>query len=296
MPAVIIALVLLLGAGGTVAASQNDLPGDALYGVKLAAESVQAGLTFGAEAKIKNAEARADRRLDEIEKLQEHKKTPGAKGKASVEAAFTRFAEHVAEARTRLAELHKNNPEAAVRAGAGLMTALERHKETLGRLEMELNDTAAARLRAEKAVEEAEESVEATRAPSETGARERAEGKINAANNKVREVERYLAVLKTEGRDVAAAKAQLALAMQQLQNARASFAAGNYLQAFLQAQSAIKAAIDAQITVEAAEEESGAKEGEDREMEHATGTRSELDGGAGVRANVNAGLQLHLGQ
>jgi hypothetical protein len=146
-------------------------------------------------------------------------------------------------------------------------------------------------LRAEKAVEEASGDVEETRGPSETGARERAEGKINAANQKVREVERYLAELKESGRDVAAAKAQLALAMQQLQNARVSFAAGNFTQTFVQAQSAITLSIDAQITAAAAEE------AEERgPEEHATGTRSESDSGAGVRANVNAGIELRLGQ
>lgn len=291
MPAVIIALVLLLGAGGTVAASQNDLPGDALYGVKLAAERVRASVTLGAEAKLKNATRRADRRLDEAEKLVERETTLDARAEASVAAAFARFVGHVAEVRARLAKLHEDKPEVAARAGAGLLVALERHKEALARLEMKLEDVAAARLRAEKAVEEAEESVEATRAPSETGARARAEGKINAANQKVREVERYLAELREAGRDEASAKAQLALAMQQLQNARASFAAGNYLQAFLQAQSAIQAAIDAQITVAAA-----AEEAETRGSEGATGTRSESESGAGVRANVNAGIELRLGQ
>lgn len=255
MPALIIALILILGAGGTVAASQNDLPGDALFGVKLATERVQAGLKLGAESRIEFAAKRGERRLEEIEKLQDREKTLDADAKASVEENFARFENHAADARARLMELQKNNPEAAAKAGAGLEIALARHKEILARLKDKLRDTASARLRAEQEVEETEDAVEGSKSgvPS-TNNQESAEGKINAASKKVEEVEARFAELQEKGTVSAEAQAQLALAKQQLANARGSLAAANYNQAFLQAKSAMKLAVGAQVLLEEKDE------------------------------------------
>ena len=52
MPIAIIAmLVLLLGGGGTIAASQGSLPGDALFPVKVMTENVRGAVTIGDDNK-----------------------------------------------------------------------------------------------------------------------------------------------------------------------------------------------------------------------------------------------------
>lgn len=289
MPAVIIALILVLSAGGTVAASQNDLPGDALHGVKLAVERVQAGLTVSAEAKIKNAARRAERRLDEVEKLQEREKTLSAEAKSNVKANFARFEEHVAEVRARLSALKEDNPEVAARAAAGLEVALERHSEILTRLSARLDDAAEARLRAEKAVEETREEVRKS-APPATDVKASAEGRITAAGNKIAEVERRLVALKAQGMTSSESEAQLTLARQQLSNAKASVAAGNYNQAFLQAGTSIKLSIQAQILLEA-KVEGGSATGTSR-GEQPTSRPTTSPSRGGVNANVNVNVEV----
>jgi hypothetical protein len=62
-------LIVVISGGGTVLASQNSLPGQALYSVKLASETVRLSLTFSDVAKTQlNAEF-ANRRTEEISSL-----------------------------------------------------------------------------------------------------------------------------------------------------------------------------------------------------------------------------------
>ncbi len=68
IPAIIIGLVAL--AGGTVATSQNAIPGDALYGLKNATEKVRTVLSFTHSEKTKTHLSITLERLEEIQKLQ----------------------------------------------------------------------------------------------------------------------------------------------------------------------------------------------------------------------------------
>src|SRR3989344_8709522 len=60
-------LALVMGGGGTVAAAQNDLPGEALYGVKLASERVAERLSVAPEARVKLEARFAQRRAEELD-------------------------------------------------------------------------------------------------------------------------------------------------------------------------------------------------------------------------------------
>ena len=64
-------LVLFIAGGGTVAAASNSLPGESLYSVKIATEKVQGFFTFGKEAKANFYIKLGERRLDEMERLEE---------------------------------------------------------------------------------------------------------------------------------------------------------------------------------------------------------------------------------
>jgi len=69
MPALIIALIVALS-GGTSVAAVNSLPGDALYGVKVSVNEPIAGLfTVSQEAKTVRQGKLAERRLQEVEDL-----------------------------------------------------------------------------------------------------------------------------------------------------------------------------------------------------------------------------------
>lgn len=69
MPLIALILAAVLGGGGTVAAAQNDLPGQSLYGVKLASERVAEALTVSDESKININVKFAERRTQEIAAL-----------------------------------------------------------------------------------------------------------------------------------------------------------------------------------------------------------------------------------
>ena len=61
--------LFLGGVGGTVAAAQNDLPGQALYQVKLLSEGLKQDLTIDPQKKVELDLQFAMRRLDEIKEL-----------------------------------------------------------------------------------------------------------------------------------------------------------------------------------------------------------------------------------
>lgn len=69
MTALIILIVVLLGAGGTVAAAQNDLPGQALYGLKRATERVELRLAGSAESRAELNLRLAARRMVEAQAI-----------------------------------------------------------------------------------------------------------------------------------------------------------------------------------------------------------------------------------
>lgn len=74
--------MVLGGVGGTVAAAQNDLPGDALYQVKLVSEGLKMDLTQDPLKKMELDLVFAMRRLDEIKELKD----------AGIEAPYLSYA------------------------------------------------------------------------------------------------------------------------------------------------------------------------------------------------------------
>lgn len=66
---IVLVIIILLGGGASVAA-EKAVPGDALYPVKVSVnEEVRSALSFSAEAKARFEARRAERRLEEAEKL-----------------------------------------------------------------------------------------------------------------------------------------------------------------------------------------------------------------------------------
>lgn len=67
--ALVVAFVMALGGGGVVYASQDDLPGEPLYGVKLFMEDVQLSVNSDPQAKLTMLMEMTQRRVEEITAL-----------------------------------------------------------------------------------------------------------------------------------------------------------------------------------------------------------------------------------
>ena len=76
-------VAVMISGGAVVAASGNSLPGESLYGVKLAAEQVEMGFAFSKSAKSELNADLANRRVAEIVALAETEQTEGIRIAAS---------------------------------------------------------------------------------------------------------------------------------------------------------------------------------------------------------------------
>ena len=59
-------VAVIIGGSGLFAAAGSSLPGQTLYGLKLAGEEVRMGFTFSRDAKLENSADRVNRRVSEI--------------------------------------------------------------------------------------------------------------------------------------------------------------------------------------------------------------------------------------
>lgn len=211
MPIIALILAVVLGGGGTVAAAQNDLPGDALYKVKLASEAVaEATVTAGGAAAELNFKAKlASRRAEELQALKENLAAVKEDQKSEVEARITQTAQLLAarvekmdEQIERLAQ--KDQPraaEAATRLAAyaeimqGVIAGLQEFEFEASRPEFSEEfseravglEVALAKLKIKSEV--AQEEVLGRHA-SKTGLENAAQGRVGAAENKQNAVEK----------------------------------------------------------------------------------------------------------
>ena len=127
MPALIIALVIALtaaGSGGAVYASQDALPGDALYQVKTAVEGLQLTLAASDEAKAQTYLDIAAKRLAEADKASQRGNAAAASAAAG---AFVRDVAQADRHLTQAAASGKDVSELVARLDANLI----RHQQAL---------------------------------------------------------------------------------------------------------------------------------------------------------------------
>lgn len=124
-----IVLIIAILLGGASFSAENALPGDALYPVKVSInEEVKSALSFSAEAKARYEAKRAEKRLDEAEKL-------AAEGRLNTEARAeiaSRFEAHakVFEEHAAKAE-EEQGAEAVAEARAFFAAMLEARESAL---------------------------------------------------------------------------------------------------------------------------------------------------------------------
>jgi len=135
MPIAIIAIIASLITGsGMVVASQNSLPTDTLYPVKLIAEKVEEVVTFNDVKKIELQTKLADKRLGEIEDLQ----AQGKATKAVVEKNLQEYQGNLAKAQVYLNDINVNSGSAAPKilaASVNLEKAVSSQQVTMQKIE-----------------------------------------------------------------------------------------------------------------------------------------------------------------
>jgi hypothetical protein len=251
-----IVIAALLGGGGVAYASQGSLPGDTLYPVKLMTEDVQTAAAWNPEKKVALEGKFANRRVEEIQKLQERLKNKKEKIKPEVVLkAMERVAERLEKAEARIAEIEEGKlKDKALLAASRLEEALQNHEQLLLDLAGEVPDEAEqallraqakAALHAEKAMEtilrlgNREELKDKIREKAKEeagkimGAEERAEGKLKALENRLAALEKYLDDLEKRGVEVSSeAEEKLDEAKAKIEEAEKLFEEEKYLEAF----------------------------------------------------------------
>lgn len=157
MPAIIVVIVLALTAaagGGAAFASQDSIPGDALYQVKASLESLQLALASSDEAKAQTYLELADKRLHEVEKA----------SRSGKDAAAAKAAEDLVRELERL-DYHLDRAaisgKSIAQLAARMVENLERQQEALASAEERASDKAKPSLK--KAAEKARTGLETAR-------------------------------------------------------------------------------------------------------------------------------------
>lgn len=126
---VVMVLLFVLGTG-TSLASAGSVPGDALYPVKIANEKLRAAVTISEQAKIRFEVQRAERRIEEAERLASEGRLDAAT-QVKLEADFNT---HVTRVHNELATLEKTNDAAADDVRTNIEASLRVHERTLTKL------------------------------------------------------------------------------------------------------------------------------------------------------------------
>lgn len=246
----VVLLVVLVGAG-TAYASQDALPGDALYSIKVnVVEQIKGALVFGAEAKTEAEINRAAQRLQEVDQLAvSGKLTPEAKLEAEVNLKV-----HLDSAQKRIDSLQQQgHSEAAQTYAAHLEATLSIHDQILTEVASRdsNDDTELAPFQA--SVGASLKTASRNRAKLDDGRDQpapdaQAKAKIESATSVIDKVQSEIdAEIKISDSLKAQARARLLIAQRYLKQANASLDAGNNQDALGQANRALLTAQEALV-------------------------------------------------
>lgn len=259
MLTLIIALTIAIG-GGFSAAAENSLPGDILFPVKIKVnEEVRSAVAITPKAKAKWEIKIVERRLEEAEKL-------AAKGelKADVSAKIeVNFKAHADKVQKRIAEF---KAEDKAELSSNFETSLNAHEAILEKLlnravdgkaeikkieiKVELEAEKTSKIRRESEIELSEE------AEAEVKVETAAQGRLNALENKLDEVEKFIKNMeeKLGAEATAEAKARLEIAKATMAEGKVKFEAGLFGESFKLFQQAHRIAQEAKLLIKAEKE------------------------------------------
>jgi len=265
MPIFAMLMIMTLAGGGISMAAEGALPGDLLYPVKVNInEEVRSTLTFSEEA-VANWEARrAERRLEEAQKL-------AAKGEVKEEIRIKleeRFEAHADRVEARIEEIQaRGNINAAADIASNFETSLKAHERILAEIESENESRSFSSAKGKvkpltaKIKTEIDDVIKARvklehRIASEDGKPETktaAEGKLKAASNVIASVRSFLEAKeeKLGAEAVIEAETKLSLAENMTIEGKAKIEIELYGEAFNLANKAIRTAQEARFLVEA---------------------------------------------
>lgn len=198
MPIIIIALLSILG-GGTIAVSQNSLPGDALFPVKTATEDVRVFFAGGERENELRLEFAADRVKEISDIADSSNDSIDDKRLSGLDDAIDNLEDNLSGVADRARrDRNRGNSERALesledlKAHTGVLSEVMENQrqrssmqEIRDKIELAMGKVDGVRVR----VEIETEDIEGTE-KSESGNAQSSTGKINAAENKLAEVER----------------------------------------------------------------------------------------------------------
>lgn len=232
MIASLIAAILIALSGGTAAAAENTVPGDLLYPVKINInEEVRSALSLTPQSKVNWDNRRAERRLEETEKLANENKLTTTTSNMLAE----KFEEFSNKASVRIEKLQANgkltaeqvqnikeNFEVAIKAHDEVLSRIqerEQEKTKLDPIINSLHNQASSTIK-----ERIKNELRLVEENSSSTLKIVAENRKNAANNKISEVEKFI----TENTDKTSAENKT-MATKKLDESRALIVSGDTL-------------------------------------------------------------------
>lgn len=247
-------LLILTISGGAVLASQESLPGDTLFPIKLLTEEVEKFLARGDFSKVEISLKLSNKRLEEVIKLTSFGNQE--ENQEHINKNLERFKMELKTAEGFLIKLDikKKKDKETLKLVLKFEENLANHQEILDMIEDLVSDQANEVIRiAREALEKGEEvsfkivlKIESEDQDeeelSQRGAEMRAQGKIKAASNKINEVERKINKAKEKkGEEFASqAQAKIEAAKSLLEQAQSDFENNDFLAAFQKAQEIIR--------------------------------------------------------
>jgi len=255
MPLLII-LALFVGGGASFAA-EGSIPGDILYPVKVNVnEKVGSWVRLSDEAEARWNVRLVEERLIEAEELAANGKLD-ADARVRLEANFERHANKV---ESRISALSDADAKAAADIVSNLKTSLSAHDRILlnigvsldGQTETEIN-LFLAKIRKEKRDAENTQKSEEREAVAQADVESAARGRMNAAENKIDEVEKYINKnsKRLSAAGVVSANTRLTLAKTTLAQGKVKLDAKAYAEAFVLFGKAHGVAQEAKLLVQA---------------------------------------------
>lgn len=288
-------LIIALFLGGTATiASEQALPGDILYPVKVNVnESLRGALSFSAEADGEWNIEQAERRIKEAIELAGQNEL-NAEARTEIEQ---RFLEHSARVEARIKELQQTDPEKAAELAEKFEASLDAHARILGNLNATTTSnsasTIATLIRREGVSTSSLRAQNEATITAQTSVDVAARGKVTAATNKIAEVQKSLerARAKYGVSATADAEARLSVAASNLAGAKASLDAHNYTNAFARASEAHRTAQEAQLLID-----TGLSLGITAQGTGTASTGTTTSASSNTNVNIGTGVKVRIGE
>ncbi len=255
-PAVLIGIIAVLSGAGTVAASQNSLPGEALYNIKLLSEKARVAVVLNPKTKADLQFAMVQKRIKEAKEFLEKAKmeqTARQQQESDLSPAVDNFNENLSGVYGWADNLKKEgNFEDAIQVNSDLKTAAGVYQKILEQnldgdiyektSEINKSMTMVDEWKNKAKIQIEDISQKESSGVRSTGFENSAQNKINAASKKVETIEKIFQKNK-DNLDFQAqqlSRQKIEDTKQILENAQSDYNSGDYEKAFEKSQDLIK--------------------------------------------------------